>query len=54
MDRNRAGMAQSTLKLILLSNLEIVEDEKLITKGPTNRQASKSRQVLLRDFSMFC
>ena len=53
-ESTRAGTAHKTLKLILLSSFEIIEEDRLKTSGPTNRQASKSKHVLLRDFSMFC
>jgi hypothetical protein len=42
------------IRLTLLSNLAINDEERLSTRGPTNRQAKSNRHERLRDFSMFC
>jgi hypothetical protein len=47
-------MAHKTHKVALLSSFEIIDEVKLSTRGPTNKHANKSRQVLFLDFYMFC
>lgn len=53
-DKTRAGRAQSMLRLSLLSSLDITEEERLNTKGPTNKHAKSSKHDLFLYFSMFC
>jgi hypothetical protein len=42
------------IRLTRLSNLEIIEEDKLKTSGPTNRQANNNKHDRFLDFSIFC
>lgn len=43
-------MAHKTVKLILLSIFEIIEENILKKRGPTNKQAKRRRHDLFLDF----
>lgn len=53
-DSTRAGMAHKTLRLIRLSNFDMMEENMLRNSGPTKRHANNRRQDLFLDFSTFC
>ena len=53
-ERTKAGIAHKVLRVMRLSILDMIDDVRLSTNGPTKRHANSKKQVLFLDFSMFC